>query len=267
MTNHESLPSVSEILEQFIAYYQPIVDIYTGAVVGFEALARIIQPDGSAVTPVELIERIEQHPVKLAAVIQSMLISINRHIKPLFDLYPGFYVSVNIPPPVIGKGHVMDMMQELMFGPYLNRIVCEVTERQALTDVGRASLEIVRNMGIRVAIDDFGTGNSGLAQIAGLDLDILKIDRSLILNVLTSRVSARLVRGIVALAQALHMRTVVEGVETWEHAFFMQAVGVDYGQGWFWSKALPPEQVAAALKSGFPRPARPLPRAKDPEDA
>ncbi|HET6266513.1 MAG TPA: EAL domain-containing protein, partial [Acidobacteriota bacterium] len=217
----------------------------------------IVQPDGSVVTPIELIERIEQHPVKLAAVIRAMLVSIDRHIKPLFDLYPHFYVSVNMPPPVIGKGHVMDMVQELMFGPYLNRIVCELTERQALSEAGRSSLEIVRNMGIRIAIDDFGTGNSGLTQIAGLDLDILKIDRSLILNVLTSRVSARLLRGIVALAESLHVRTVVEGVEKWDHAFFMQAVGVDYGQGWFWSKALPPEQVGAALKNGFPRPATP----------
>lgn len=260
MMNDASVPSVDEILKQFIAHYQPIVDIDTGSVVGFEALARRIQPDGSIGAAGDLIERIEQDPEKLVAIIRVILTSISRDIKPFFDLYPGFYVSVNIPPTVIGSGNVLNMVQELKFAPYLNRLVCELTERQALTDLGRSSLQIVHDMGIRVAIDDFGTGNSGLAQIAGLDLDILKIDRSLVLPVLTNRVSARLLRGIVALAAALHMRTVVEGVETWEHAFFMQAAGVDYGQGWFWSKALPPAQVAAALKSGFPRPTLP-PRA------
>ena len=83
-----------------------------------------------------------------------------------------------------------------------------------------------------MALDDFGTGHSGLSQFVGLDLDILKIDRSLLLPILENRTAARMLRGIVGLAAALRLRTVAEGVESWEQAFFLRAAGVDYGQGY-----------------------------------
>ena len=246
------LPSVNEIPRQFVAHYQPIVDIYTGVVVGFEALARRFHTDGSIQPSGDLLEQIEQDSDRLTALIRTVLTCIRRDLIALFDRYPDFYVSVNIPPVVIGTGRIIDMLQELELAPYLKRLVCEITERQVLAELGRSSLEMARGIGIRVAVDDFGTGNSGLRQIAGLDIDILKIDRSLIVPALQNRISGKLLRGIVALAAALHMRTVAEGVETWEQAFFLQAAGVDYGQGWYWSKALPPEEVEVALKSGFP---------------
>lgn len=249
--------SVEEISRRFVAHYQPIVDICTGALVGFEALARKLEPDGSAVPAGELLEQIEEDRERLGALIRSILISIGRDVIPLFVKYPNFYVSVNIPPMVVGSGLLRKFTQDLHLEPYIGRLVCELTERQALTDTGRSALAAARAYGVRIAVDDFGTGNSGILQMAGLELDILKIDRSLVLPVLTSRLSARLLRGIVALASALHTRTIAEGVETWEQAFFMQAAGIDYGQGWFWSKALPPEKVEAALITGFPRPARP----------
>jgi sensor c-di-GMP phosphodiesterase-like protein len=88
-------------------------------------------------------------------------------------------------------------------------------------------------------------------QIAGLDFDVLKIDHSLIESILTNQTSARMVRGIVALAAALRLRTVAEGVETWEEAFFLCAAGVDCGQGWFWSKAVVAAQAARLLERGF----------------
>ena len=102
-----------------------------------------------------------------------------------------------------------------------------------------------------MALDDFGTGHSGLSQIVGLDLDILKIDRSLLMSILENRTAARMLRGIVGLAAALRLRTVAEGVETWEHAFFLRAAGVDYGQGFFWSKAVPGAEIETLLERGF----------------
>jgi EAL domain-containing protein (putative c-di-GMP-specific phosphodiesterase class I) len=100
-------------------------------------------------------------------------------------------------------------------------------------------------------LDDFGTGHSGLSQFVGLDLDVLKIDQSLLLPVLENRTAARMLRGIVGLAAALHVRTIAEGVETWEQAFFLRAAGVDHGQGFFWSPAVPADQVEAVLQRGF----------------
>lgn len=245
-------PTVDEIAQRFTAYYQPIVDLNTGAVKGFEALARVVESDGSITTAGAVIEEIERRSETLKALIRTILISIRRDIVPLFQRHQHFYVSINIPPVILGRGQVLSMVKELGLTPYLNRIVCEVTERQALTSVGRAALERARQSGMSVAIDDFGTGHSGLMQIVGLNFDILKIDHSLIDTVLTNHTAARMLRGIVALAAALRLHTVAEGVETWEEAFFLRAAGVDCGQGWFWSKAVSAPEAPRMLEKGYP---------------
>jgi len=144
------------------------------------------------------------------------------------------------------------ILEELKLTPYLSRIAYKVTKRQTLTSVGRAALKQARQAEISIAIDDFGTGHSGLMQIVGLSFDILKIDHSLIDTILTDQTAARMLRGIVALAAALRLRTVAEGVETWEEAFFLRAAGVDCGQGWFWSKAVSAPEASRVLNQGYP---------------
>ena len=201
-----------QIAKQFTAHYQPIVDLNTGAVAGFEALARVLKYDGAITTVGAVIDKIERRTDTLQALIRTILSSIRRDIVPLFEQHPHFYVSVNIPPVILGSGHILPIVEELELTPYLDRIVCEVTERQALTAVGRSALERARQAGMSVAIDDFGTGHSGLMQIVGVDFDILKIDLSLIDTILTNQTAARMLRGIVALAAALRLHTVAEGV-------------------------------------------------------
>jgi sensor c-di-GMP phosphodiesterase-like protein len=232
--------------------YQPIVDLNTGAVVGFEALARVIGADGSPTTAGAIIEEIERRSDTLKALIRAILASIRRDMVPLFERHQHFYVSVNIPPVILGRGQVFPIVEELQLTPYLRRITCEVTERQALTAVGRAALERARQSGMSVAIDDFGTGHSGLMQIVGLDFDMLKIDHSLITTILTNQTAARMLRGLVALAAALRLHTVAEGVENWDEAFFLRAAGVDCGQGWFWSKAVSAPEASRMLEEGYP---------------
>ena len=244
-------PTPDEIAKQFIAYYQPIVDLNTGGVAGFEALARVVQADGSIAAPGAVIDEIEAQSDALEALVRTILASIQRDMVPLFERHQHFYVSVNIPPVILGSGEILAIVEDLKLTPYLSRIACEVTERQALTSVGRAALEQARQAGISVAIDDFGTGHSGLMQIVGLSFDILKIDHSLIDTILTDQTAARMLRGIVALAAALRLRTVAEGVETWEEAFFLRAAGVDCGQCWFWSKAVSAPEATRVLNEGF----------------
>ena len=245
-------PTPDEIVKQFTAYYQPIIDLNTGGVAGFEALARVLASDGSVTTAGAVIEEIEGQSDTLKALMWAILQSIRRDMVPLFERHQNFYVSVNIPPVILGSGQVLQIVEEMKLRPYLSRIVCEVTERQALTSVGRSALERARQSGMSVAIDDFGTGHSGLMQIVGLDFDILKIDHSLIENILTNQTAARMLRGIVALAAALRLHTVAEGVENWEEAFFLRAAGVDCGQGWFWSKAVSAPDAARVLEKGYP---------------
>jgi EAL domain-containing protein (putative c-di-GMP-specific phosphodiesterase class I) len=238
-------------IEQLTTWYQPIVDLNTGKVAGCEALSRIVAPDGLAGSASALLDELEQEPEAQYSLIRKLLESIRREIVPVFARHPDFYVSVNIPPSVFGTGRIAPMLSDVELDPWRTRLVVELTERQALTDLGRAAIGNARALGVAVALDDFGTGHSGLSQIVGLDLDILKIDRSLLMSILENRTAARMLRGIVALAAALRMRTIAEGVETWEHAFFLRAAGVDYGQGFFWSKAVPGAEIQALLERGF----------------
>lgn len=247
-----TVPTTADIARQFTAHYQPIVDLNTGVVAGFEALARIVKADGSITTAGADIDKIERRAATLKALIRTILASIRRDMVPLFERHQNFYVSVNIPPAILGSGQVLPIIEELKLRPYLSRIVCEVTERQALAAVGRVAVARARELGIKIAIDDFGTGHSGLMQIVGLDFDILKIDHSLIESILTNQTAARMLRGIVALAAALRLHTVAEGVESREEAFFLRAAGVDCGQGWYWSKAVAAQEAAKLLEKGFP---------------
>jgi EAL domain-containing protein (putative c-di-GMP-specific phosphodiesterase class I) len=238
-------------IERLTAWYQPIVDLNTGKVAGFEALSRLVARDGSVSSAGALMDELEREPEAQYELIRKLLGSIQREIVPVFARRPDFYVSINIPPSVLGTGRIAPMLTELGLDTWLTRLVVELTERQALTDLGRSAIDTARSLGISVALDDFGTGHSGLSQFVGLDLDILKIDQSLLLPILENRAAARMLRGIVGLAAALRLRTVAEGVESWEQAFFLRAAGVDYGQGFLWSKAVAGAGIEPLLQRGF----------------
>lgn len=252
--NHDLLM----VLEHATVHYQPIVDLDTGAIAGFEALLRIVDADGKAGSIGPVIEQIESDPVLLDRLMRRLLGMIRRDTVPLFEAYSDFYVSVNVPPAILGARTalgeltMLDMLVEHDLIPYQDRLVCEITERQALSAQGRAALELGRQNRIRLAVDDFGTGHSGIAQMLGLTIDILKLDRSQVVLLTKDVTAERLVRGIIVLASLIRARVVAEGVESAAQAFFLQAAGVDYGQGWFWSPALTAAQLPTVIEAGFP---------------
>jgi len=243
---------LSAQLAQLSVHYQPIVDLNSGAVAGCEALARVSDGKGATCSIGPIIESVENDPDLLELLMRQLLGVIHREAVPLFERYPDFYVSVNVPPAILGTRKIRGVLDELDLYPYLNRLVCEVTERQALTDAGRAALDAAREYHIRLALDDFGTGNSGIAQLLGMKVDLLKLDRSQVIQLTKSHLAERLVRGIIALAAIIRARVVAEGVETPAQALFLQATGVDYAQGWFWSAAVPAAELPNIIETGYP---------------
>lgn len=241
--------SAPPVVPPLIVHYQPVVELTTGRIAGCEALIRFVAPDGGLVSPAKdgVIDRIEADPAALNLLLERLLEGVARDMLPLFESHRGFYVSVNVPPVTLGTGVLAKLIPRVGFDRHLDRLVCEITERQAMTDIGRAALATARSFGIRVALDDFGTGESGLRQVMGLEFDILKIDRSQIVPLLKDPLAERLLRGVIALAGALHAKVTAEGVETAEQALFVRAAGVECGQGWYWSKALPVQEFARVL--------------------
>ncbi|MCC6681421.1 MAG: EAL domain-containing protein [Phycisphaeraceae bacterium] len=242
---------LSAIIERSTAYFQPIVDLNTQQVLGAEALVRFVDPDGTVRGPSGIIERIEESLGHLEALTWRLFCSIAEKTGPLLDRHRGLYISVNMPPLILGSPRLKQTFEDSGLARYTDRLVCEITERQALTDAGREALAIVRPMGLRIAMDDFGTGRSGLKQLIGLPLDILKIDKSEVAPLMKDPTADRLLRGVVALAAALRVKVIAEGVETRQQAFFLQAAGVDAAQGWLWSKAVPPDELERLIASDF----------------
>jgi sensor c-di-GMP phosphodiesterase-like protein len=175
-------------------------------------------------------------------------VSPERRQADLVDLlirYPSFYVSINLPPVTLGRERLRPVLEGLGLAQRLPQLVGEITERRALDDLGRAAIREIRRIGAKIALDDFGTGNSGLQQLIGLDVDILKIDRSFVLGLGRDRSAER--RGIAALANVLQVGLVAEGVETDAQALFLRAIGVEKGQGWLWGHDLDAAGLMSAL--------------------
>jgi len=100
-------------IDRLIAWYQPIVDLNTGEVRGFEALMRIVEPDGQAHSAGPLIETLEKDLDALAAVVSRLLVCIREDVVPVFEPHGDFYVSINIPPPIIGTGRLRPIVESL----------------------------------------------------------------------------------------------------------------------------------------------------------
>jgi EAL domain-containing protein (putative c-di-GMP-specific phosphodiesterase class I) len=132
-----------------------------------------------------------------------------------------------------------------------HRVVFEITE-SSLIEEGQATLDQLarlRAIGIRLAIDDFGTGYSSLGYLEQLPVDILKIDRAFIVDLPTSPKRATLLRAIVGMANALHLTTIAEGIETDEQMHAVRAIGCDLAQGFLISHPMEPHEAAVLIEA------------------
>jgi EAL domain-containing protein (putative c-di-GMP-specific phosphodiesterase class I) len=217
---------LGSVLERVIAHYQPIVELGTGKVAGFEMLARIPEDAGPARSIGPLIEAIEGDPQHLERLMWRLLTAIKRDVLPLFARFPDFFVSVNVPPAMIGDGKIVEMLTELGLRTCVDRLVCEVTERAGAERSGPCRAG-GRPHGPRP--DRAGRlrhRQQRPGPTARMTFDVLKIDRSQVEHLLKDPTADRLVRGIVALASVLRARTVAEGVESAAQAFFLHAAGI-----------------------------------------
>ncbi len=241
---------MNDIINSVFAEYQPIIDLGHNRMVGCEALARWTSKDGTVSSIGEVIDEVEASETYAMDLTTRMLGFIRKDLAPLLAAHPHFTVSVNIPPIMIGSGKVISLLEDSDLAEYHSQLVGEITERQALNENGRGAIRVAREeLGMKVAIDDFGTGQSGLQQLIGLEVDILKIDQSFVEQIGKNVDAERLVRAIAALATVLDVDVVAEGVETVDQASFLRAIGVNKAQGWLWSKAIGPLELETWLEA------------------
>lgn len=238
-------------------YFQPVVRLSTGALSGFEALARWIHPRRGMLPPDEFLPLIEEMGL-MSELGAHMMHAASRQLAAWRDAHPAMgnlTVSVNLSTGEIDRpGLVADVAETLRVnGLPRGALKLEVTESDIMRDPERAAviLKTLREAGAGLALDDFGTGFSSLSYLTRLPFDTLKIDRYFVRTMGGNAGSAKIVRSVVKLGQDLDLEVVAEGVENAEMARALQALGCDYGQGFGYAPALSPQEAEVYLNEAY----------------
>ncbi|MBY8828767.1 putative bifunctional diguanylate cyclase/phosphodiesterase [Hephaestia mangrovi] len=233
--------------------FQPIVDLATGRVASFEALARWTDAGGTARSPAEFIPVAEESGL----IVPLGRWALGHAARTLagWDVRAGgncgIGIAVNISAIQIQRDTIAPVVEQALAAAGLagERLTLELTESAIVTDPDRAAatLHALRALGTTLAMDDFGTGYSNLGHLQKLPIDVLKIDQSFVTDMLADRDKVAIVRAILSLAQTLGMRTTAEGIETHELGQTLAALGCTHGQGYAYARPLDPEAAFAYL--------------------
>jgi diguanylate cyclase (GGDEF)-like protein/PAS domain S-box-containing protein len=243
---------------EFVLHYQPLVNLKSGLIEGWEALVRWQHPERGLVPPLDFISLAEETGLIVplgqwvleAACLQAGL------WQEQFPCEPARLMNVNISGRQFGQGDLIATVLGALAASTLSPpcLKLEITESVMMRDP-HASLEamkIFRSKGIHLVIDDFGTGYSSLSYLKRFPVDTLKIDKSFVDGLGKDPESTAIVTAVISLAQSLGMRVTAEGIETEDQMLHLRALGCDQGQGYFFSRPLP-RQAAEALLHQHPK--------------
>ncbi|HAU5290669.1 TPA: EAL domain-containing protein, partial [Clostridioides difficile] len=229
--------------KEFVIHYQPKVDSSTGNIIGSEALIRWLHPSLGMIAPNKFIPIAEKNGLINNIgrwLIQEVFGTINKWILEGINVLP---VSINLSRVELYKNDLVDFFK-LMFNTYnipkeLIELV-EITETTALRDVKFISERLyeIKSLGMNISLDDFGVGNSNFINLKGIPLDVIKIDRSLILDIVTNTKTKFMVKAIVNLSHDLNVTVICEGVEDMNQVKVLSELGCNFIQGYVFFKPL-----------------------------
>ena len=233
---------------QIIPYFQPLVDLATDTVVGFEVLARWLHPTRGLIPPDTFIPVAEE-----SGLIGELTFAVTRAaLEHSHNWDQALTIAINVSQrqlhdPWLAE-KILALLTETGFQPH--RLEVEITENALVSDLGTAKyiIQSLRNQGVKLALDDFGTGYSSLSHLAELPFDKIKIDRSFIKTMREQAQSATIVRSIVGLGRSLGLPTLAEGVETVEDANTLRDIGCTMAQGYYYARPQPAADVPAMLR-------------------
>jgi len=250
----EALSRVQTALDaqEFCLYYQPKVDLRHGTVVGVEALLRWKHPQHGVIAPAHFLPLIEHTGLSASVgdwVLQQGIEQLAQWQRQGLDLTLSINVSArHLQEPLFAQrlAGLLSRYQQ----PVAQRLVIEVLETAALADVDYTVqlMQECRQLGVRFALDDFGTGYSTLTYLKRLPLDLLKIDRSFVQNMLLDPQDHAIVAGVISLSRTFGCTVVAEGVESRAQAQRLIAIGCDMAQGNGIAAAMPAGEVVAWVR-------------------
>jgi diguanylate cyclase (GGDEF)-like protein/PAS domain S-box-containing protein len=233
-------------------FYQPLVDLSTQRVAGFEALLRWQHPERGLLAPGAFIALAEESGLIIEIGRWVMKTAVTDGAALNRDSDVPLKMNLNLSPRQFQDSAIVDVLRDALastgIDPYL--VVLEITETALIDEVGGAIelLERLKAFGVRLALDDFGTGFSTLSSLRSLPIDIVKIDRSFVANDSASDERTRLLtESIVTMGHQLGLETVAEGIETDSQMDRMRALGCGTGQGYLFSKPVPLANMASVV--------------------
>ncbi len=234
--------------QQLHLNYQPIVSLKAGKVVGFEALLRWQHPTQGWISPSKFIPLAEQTGL-IIPLGEWALTEACRQLNSWQEQFDDtlLSVAVNLSGIQLIHPNFMDTIQRLYqtFDSQQIQLKLEITESVLMerAEIATAALEKLKANNIQIYIDDFGTGYSSLSYLHCLPIDAVKIDRSFINRMTEDAKNFNIVKAIMTLAHTLGLKVVAEGIETQEQMELLQSLSCDYGQGYYFSKPLPPNLI------------------------
>jgi diguanylate cyclase (GGDEF)-like protein len=238
--------------EEFVLYYQPKVDVVARRISGVEALVRWKHPELGIIAPDKFIPIAEENGL-IVEIGQWVLRTACNQIRAWTAAgVPPITVAVNVSSAQFRQGRVWHAVRGALAHSSLppQSLTLELTESM-LIDNQSETIEMLyelKDMGVRLSVDDFGTGYSSLTYLSRFPLDELKIDRSFLKGLPEERESIAIVSAIIALARALGLKVVAEGVETHEQLAFLHSRKCSEFQGYLCSRPVPPEPLLNLLK-------------------
>jgi predicted signal transduction protein with EAL and GGDEF domain len=239
--------------QEFLVHYQPIVSLIDFRISGFEALVRWQRPQFGLVMPAGFISAAEDTGLILS-IGQWILKEACRQVcawNLQFPCFPPFTIAVNISAKQFAQADLVSqigaVLSETGLAPENLRL--ELTESVTMRDEARTTrvLSDLRKLGVLLCIDDFGTGYSSLSYLRRFALDVLKIDRSFVTDMLNNSESEEIVKTILSLGRNLRMKVVAEGVENSEQMTLLKSLGCEFAQGYLFSRPLDSAAVGRTL--------------------
>ena len=248
---------LSEALDndEFELLYLPVVTLDTYELVGVEALLRWADPDRGLISPSEFLPLLDESGLIVPVGDWAIATACRQGVR-WQQAFPDreLMTTVNVSPRQLANADFMDRVLRTVeeTGIEPGRLCLEITEGVVMRDIESAwgMLRLAKDAGIKLALDDFGTGFSSLAYLRRFDLDVLKIDRAFVREVASSREDAAIVQQLVALAHALDLAPVAEGVDSAEQAQTLHGIGCDFAQGYYFSPPQPVTSIDHLLAKG-----------------
>jgi PAS domain S-box-containing protein len=247
---------------EFHVYYQPIVSLQDGKIVGFEALTRWLSPHGM-IMPSDFIPIADETGIILA-INRQLLPEACRQLRTWQEIFPSdppLSLSVNISPKQFSQADLASQIAQLLEqgGADPRCVDLEITETIAMADAEKSAgmLDQLKALGVGLDIDDFGTGYSSLSRLQKFPVNTLKIDRAFVSHMDTDDETHEIVRVIVTLAHNLGLKVVAEGVETQAQLNLLREIGCERAQGYLFSKPVDHQAILKLLetdRSVLPRP-------------